>query len=82
MRSLIESQIEGGDEDKPAKLIELLEQIKSELISSNNLNSERMAKQKSTSAHLIETLTSVIKEKDREIYGLSNKLRESEEKYK
>ena len=43
MMNLFESQFVGGDEEKPAKLFEFLDQMKSEVISSNNLNAESIA---------------------------------------
>ena len=50
MMSLFESQFVGGEEDKPAKLFEFLDQMESRVISSNNLNSENISNQISTSS--------------------------------
>jgi hypothetical protein len=70
MMTLFESQFVGGDEDKPAKLFEFLDQMKSEVISSNNINTES-----------IDTLTSLIKQKDGDIAALTKNLKEFEEKH-
>ena len=43
MMNLFENQFMDGDDDKPAKLFEFLDLMKSEVISSNNLNSESIA---------------------------------------
>jgi hypothetical protein len=48
--SIFESQFVGGDEDKPAKLFEFLDQMESRVISSNNLNSENISNQISNSS--------------------------------
>ena len=82
MMSLFESQFVGGDEEKPAKLYEFLDQMESRVISSNNLNSENISNQISTSSQAINNLTSLIKKKDGEIAALTKDLNESEEKRK
>ena len=55
MQALLESQFVGGDEEKPAKLFESMDQMKNEVISSNNLNSESIANQISAFAIKIDT---------------------------
>ena len=60
MMRLFESQFEGGDEDKPAKLFEFLDLMKSEVIASNNLNTESLANQIGASANQIDTLFRLI----------------------
>ena len=82
MQALFESQFVGGDEDKPAKLFESLDQMKSEVISSNNLNAESIASQISAFANKIDILTSLIKKKDGDIAALTKNLKESDENYK
>ena len=82
MQALLESQFVGGDDDQPAKLFESLGQMKTEVISSNNLNAESIASQISASANKIDILTSLIKKKDGDIAALAKNLKESEEKYK
>ena len=82
MRALLESQFVGGDEDRPAKLIESMDQMKNEVISSNNLNAESIANQISAFALKIDTQTSLIKKKDSEIAGLTKNLNEIAEKCK
>ena len=82
MQALLESQFVGGDDDQPAKLFESLGQMKTEVISSNNLNAESIASQISASANKIDILTSLIKKKDVDIAALTRNLKESEENYK
>ena len=82
MQVLLESQFVGGDEDKPAKLFESMDQMKNEVISSNNLNAESIANQISAFALKIDTQTSLIKKKDGEIAALTKNLKDSDEKYK
>ena len=82
MMNLFESQFVGGDEEKPAKLFEFLDQMKSEVISANNLNVESIANQISDSARTINTLTSMMKKKDGDIAALTKNFKESEEKHK
>lgn len=80
--SLFESQFVGRDEEKPAKLYEFLDQMESRVISSNNLNSENISNQISTSSQAINNLSTLIKKKDGEIAALTKDLNESEEKRK
>ena len=61
----------GGDEGQPAKLYEFLGQMNTEAISSNNIATES-----------IDTLASLIKQKDGDIAALAKNLKESEEKNK
>ena len=61
----------GGDEEKPAKLYEFLDQMKTEVISSNNISTES-----------IDTLASLVRQKDGDIAALAKNLKESEEKCK
>ena len=82
MLTLFETQFVGGDDEKPAKLFEFLDQMESRVISSNNVNSENIASQISAYAHKNDTLTSLIKQKDENIAALSKNLKESEEKHK
>ena len=82
MQALLESQFVGGDEDKPAKVFESMDQMKNEVISSNNLNAESIANQISAFALKIDTQTSLIKKKDGEIAALTKNLKESDEKFK
>jgi hypothetical protein len=82
MQALLESQFVGGDEEKPAKLFESLDQMESRVISSNNLNAESIANQISAFALKIDTQTSLIKKKDGEIAALTKNLKESDEKFK
>ena len=78
--SLFESQFVGGDEDKPAQLFSFLDQIRTDVITSNNVNTEGISKNISSSSHIINSLTSLIKQKDGDIAALSKNLNESEEK--
>ena len=71
----------GSDEGNPAQFIEILDQIKTDVISSNNLNAESIAKQMSNSFHTFNTQTSIIKKKDEEIAAFRENLRKSEEKH-
>ena len=82
MQALLESQFVGGDDDEPAKLFEALGQMKTEVISSNNLNAESIASQISAFANKIDILTSLIKKKDGDIAALTKNLKESDENYK
>jgi hypothetical protein len=71
----------GSDEGNPAQFIEILDQIKTDVISSNNLNAESIAKQISNSLHTFNTQTSIIKKKDEEIAAFRENLRKSEQKH-
>jgi hypothetical protein len=62
MMNLFESQFVGRDEDKPAKLLEFLEQMNSEVMSSYSLNSESIAYQTGASAGTIDSLSRIIKQ--------------------
>ena len=55
--------------------------MKSEVISSNNLNSESIANQIGASANQIDTFLRLINQKDGEIATLTKNLKESDEKY-
>jgi hypothetical protein len=61
MMSLFESQFVGGDEDRPAKLLEFLDQVESRVISSNNQNSENISNHLTESSQKIDSLTSLVK---------------------
>ena len=78
--SLLENIFVGSDEGNPAQFIDFLDQIKTDVISSNNLNAESIAKQISASVNTFNTQSSIIKKKDQEIADLKDKLRKSEEK--
>ena len=80
--SLLESIFVGSEEGNPAQFIEILDQIKTDVISSNNLNAESVAIKISASASKIDTLTSLIKKKDGDIAALTKNLKESEENQK
>ena len=82
MQALLESQFVGGDEDKPAKLFESLDQTESRVISAVNLSAESIASQISAVALRIDTQTSLIKKKDAEIATHIKNFKESEEKCK
>ena len=70
-----------SDEGNPAQFIDFLDQIKTDVISSNNLNAESIAKQINASVHTFNTQTSKIKENEIEIAALRNNLKEFEDKY-
>ena len=55
--------------------------MKSEVISSNNLNSESIANQISASGNKIDNLSRIIKQKDSDISALTKNLKETNEKY-
>jgi peptidoglycan hydrolase CwlO-like protein len=58
-----------------------MDQMKNEVISSNNLNAETIASQISASANKIDNLTALIKKKDSDIAALNKDLKETHEKY-
>jgi septal ring factor EnvC (AmiA/AmiB activator) len=80
MMSLFESQFVGGDEDRPAKLLEFLDHVESRVISSNSQNSENIFNHLTDSSQKIDRLTSLIKKEDDENAALIKDLDESEEK--
>jgi len=55
--------------------------MKSEVISSNNLNTETIANQMGASANQIDTFLRLIIQKDGEISALTKNLKEIDEKY-
>ena len=55
--------------------------MKTEVISSNNLNSESIANQISASGNKIDNLSLLIKQKDSDIAALTKNLKETDEKY-
>ena len=71
-----------SDEGKPAQLIKFLDQIRTDIISRNDLNSENITNKISGIAHLIESLSRHIKIKDGDKADLNNILIKSDEKYK
>ena len=81
MQAILESQFVGGVDDQPPKLFESMDQMKNEVISSNNLNAETIASQISASANKIDNLTTLIKKKDGDIAALTKNLKETDEKY-
>jgi hypothetical protein len=62
MMNLFESQFVGRNENKPAKLVEFLEQMNSEVMSSYKLNSEIIPYQTGASAGTIDSLSRIIKQ--------------------
>jgi hypothetical protein len=62
MMNLFESQFVRRDEDKTAKLVEFLEQMNSEVMSSYSLNSESIAYQTGALAGTIDSLSRIIKQ--------------------
>jgi chromosome segregation ATPase len=58
-----------------------MDQMKNEVISSNNLNAETIASQISASANKIDNLTALIKKKDGDIAALNKDLKQTHEKF-
>jgi len=57
-----------------------MDQMKNEVISSNNLNAETIAIQISASANKIDNLSTLIKKKDADIAALNKNLKQTDEK--
>ena len=57
-----------------------MDQMKNEVISSNNMNAETIASQISASVNKIDNLTTLIKKKDGDIAALTKNLKETDEK--
>ena len=49
--SLLESQFVGGEDNEPAQLLSFLDQMRTEIITSNNMNSQSISKQISANSH-------------------------------